>query len=297
VKQQRGELLGPARRGRLVRPPMPLQGPAEGTLPVDGTGWTLYRDVALRLKSISVDEFGPALGDLREPPAFKIRLAGSPHVRGDADVLVQHRYAGKGYRTSAPPAGTNVCTFAAYDDGRIAGTLSLRLDSTGGLAADEIYRTEIDVLRGAGLRVCEFTRLAVDASGASKSVLAGLFHTAYLYAKKLQGFDSVVIEVNPRHVGYYRKALGFVILGTERLNPRVNAPAVLMGIPFEEIAGRLHRHAGGMPLASKSSSPFAYGFSPAEEAGILGRLRGDREHRNDASGRDDQWELVVELLQ
>ena len=169
--------------------------------------------------------------------------------------------------------GTNVCTFAAYDEGRIAGTLSLRLDSTDGLAADEIYRTEIDMVRGAGLRICEFTRLAVDVSGASKSVLAGLFHTAYLYAKKLQGFDSVVIEVNPRHVGYYRKVLGFVILGSERLNPRVSAPAVLMGMPFEEIARRLHTHAGVATPASKSSSLFAYGFSPAEEAGILGRLR------------------------
>lgn len=164
-------------------------------------------------------------------------------------------------------------TFAAYDEGRLAGTLSLRLDSSEGLAADEIYRTEIDIVRQAGRKVCEFTRLAVDASGASKPVLAGLFHTAYLYARKLRNFDSVVIEVNPRHVGYYRRALGFVIIGPERVNQQVNAPAVLMGMPFEEIAERLHLHVGGVRRAPKSSSPYAYGFSPAEEAGILGRLR------------------------
>ena len=92
-----------------------------------------------------------------------------------------------------------------------------------------------------------------------------------LYAKQLQGFDSVVIEVNPRHVRYYRNALGFVTMGSERANPRVNAPAVLMGMPFEEIAGRLHRHAEAEKRAPKSL--YAYGFSPAEEAGILGRLR------------------------
>jgi hypothetical protein len=192
-------------------------------------------------------------------------------VRGDARVLVQQRYSRKGYRTSTTKIGANVCTFAAYDEGRLSGTLSLRLDSADGLAADEIYREELDMLRRTGHRICEFIRLAVDASGASKPVLAGLFHTAYLYAKQLQGFDSVVIEVNPRHVRYYRNALGFVTMGSERANPRVNAPAVLMGMPFEEIAGRLHRHAETEKRPPKSL--YAYGFSPTEEAGILGRLR------------------------
>jgi hypothetical protein len=77
-------------------------------------------------------------------------------------------------------------TFAAYDDGRLAGTLSLRFDSSEGLAADEIFGEEMDALRSTGHRICEFIRLAVDASGASKPVLAGLFHTAYLYAKQLR---------------------------------------------------------------------------------------------------------------
>ncbi len=164
-----------------------------------------------------------------------------------------------------------MCTFAAYDDGDLAGTLSLRLDSPDGLAADEIFRAEMDLLRQTGHRICEFIQLAVEASGASKPVLAGLFHTAYLYAKQLRGFDSVVIEVNPRHVGFYRNALGFVVMGGERANPRVDAPAVLMCMPFEEIARRLHAHATAeKPLAR---SLYAHGFSPAEEAGILGRLR------------------------
>jgi len=165
----------------------------------------------------------------------------------------------------------SVSTFAAYDDGRLAGTLSLRLDSSDGLAADEIFHAEMDLLRQSGHRICEFIRLAVDASGASKPVLAGLLHTAYLYAKQLRGFDSVVIEVNPRHVGYYRYALGFVVMGSERSKPRVDAPSVLMGMPFEEIARRLHAHAAAEKPATKRL--YAHGFSPLEEAGILGRLR------------------------
>ena len=246
-----------------------------GAPPTQGrTGWTVHRDVALRLKNLSIHEPGDLPDDPgRELGAFKIRLAGSLQVRWDAGSLVEQRYAVKGYRTSATPVTSNVCTFAAYDEGRLAGTVSLRRDSMEGLAADEIYRQELDVLRDAGRSLCEFTRLAVDVSRVSKPVLAGLFHTVYLYATKLHSFDFVVIEVNPRHVAYYRKSLGFKPLGPERHNARVQAPAVLMGMSFEEIAEHLHRHAGEAKRAPKTRTLYEYGFSPTEEAGILGRLK------------------------
>ena len=247
------------------------QRPTGERLPADGTGWTLHREVALRLKSLSAEEGERPLADFGDLGAFKIRLAGSVHIRGEAGILVQQRYSRKGYRVQSPKTSPNECTFAAYEDGHLAGTLSVRFDSSDGLAADEIFHAEVDVLRRAGHRICEFIRLAVDVSGVSKPVLAGLFHTAYLYAKKLRGFGSVVIEVNPRHVGYYRTALGFVVMGSERANPRVDAPAVLMGMPFEEIARRLHAHATAEKPPTKSL--YAHGFSPAEEVGILGRLR------------------------
>jgi hypothetical protein len=259
-----------AHRPRLTQRVAP-----RGAPPPEGrTGWTVHRDVALRLRNLSVDELGASTRDSgREVGAFKIRIAGSPQVRWDAGCLVQQRYAGRGYRTSATLVSANVCTFAAYDEGRLAGTVSLRLDSKDGLAADEIYRREIEMLRRAGRKVCEFTRLAVDVSQVSKPVLAGLFHTVYLYAKTLHNFDFVVIEVNPRHVAFYRKSLGFEAIGVERHNSRVNAPAVLMGMSFAEIADHLHRHAGKATRAPRNRSLYAYGFSPDEEAGILGRLR------------------------
>jgi len=240
----------------------------------DRTGYTVHRDVALRLKNLSINLSGESPIDPgREVGAFKIRLAGSLQVRWDACSLVQQRYAGKGYKTSGPPANPNVCTFAAYDEGRLAGTVSLRLDSSDGLASDEIYGDEIAQLRADGRRLCEFTRLAVDVSRVSKPVLAGLFHTVYLYATKLRNFDYVVIEVNPRHVGYYKNSLGFKVIGPERLNQRVQAPAVLMGMSFEEIADHLHNHAAKAGRTAKTHSLYEYGFSPAEEAGILGRLK------------------------
>ena len=95
----------------------------------------------------------------------------------------------------------------------------------------------------------------------------------FLFARTLRGFDFVVIEVNPRHVGFYRRALGFDVIGAERHNPRVNAPAVLMGMSFRAIGDSLRRYAGKGARATSARNLYAYGFSPAEEAGILGRLR------------------------
>ena len=156
--------------------------------------------------------------------AFKIRLAGTHDARREANVFVQQRYARRGYRTSATRMNPDVWTFAAYDEGRLAGTVSLRLDSREGLAADRLFRAEIDAIRQDRRRVCEFTRLAVVAAQLSQPVLAGLFHTVYLFARRVRNFDCVVIEVNPRHVAFYRRSLGFDVIGPERHNPTVDAP-------------------------------------------------------------------------
>lgn len=285
------KLLGRIRGGRPARWPWSRHRAAavHSPVPHDETGWTVHRDVALHLKSLSFEQLGPSLGDTgKTVAAFKIRLAGAPQARRDAGNLVQQRYASRGYRTSARMSNPNVCTFAAYNEGKVAGTVSLRLDSEDGLAADELYRPEIDAMRGKNQKLCEFTRLAVETSAASRAVLAGLFHTAYLFAQNVRGFDFVVIEVNPRHVGYYRRSLGFEILGGERHNFRVNAPAVLMGMSFRKIGDNMHRYAGtgarprpprtgmtriGTTNVAARRSFYIYGFSRVEEVGILARLR------------------------
>ena len=276
MKKRLGRLVERVRSRRWPRWPASIQAGADRvkSLPPDRTGWTVHRDVALRLQHLGIAERQTSLDDPdTEVGAFKIRLAGPPEARRDADALVQNRYARRGYRTSATLVNANVCTFTAYDDGRLAGTVSLRLDSNEGLAADELYRAETDALRREGRRICEFIRLAVDTTRGSQPVLAGLFHTVFLFARKLRGFDFVVIEVNPRHVEFYRRVLAFDVIGAQRHNPRVDAPAVLMGVSFRAIGDNLKRNAGKGTRAATARNLYTFGFSPAEEAGILGRLR------------------------
>jgi len=241
----------------------------------DDDAYTLFEGTTLRLHDLSAEP----LEKLQEDPgwlpgAFRIRVARSRESREETSSLVKRRYASRGYdMPSAKAADPHLFTFAAYNSGELVGTVSLRLDSQRGLAADELYQGEMDALRNNESRLCEFTRLAIDANSSAKSVLAGLFHTAYLFAHRVRFHDRAVIEVNPRHVIFYERALGFEIIGSERLNPRVNAPGVLLCVSFQTIADGLAKYAGRPDLAKSTHSLFPYGFSARDEEGILGRLR------------------------
>jgi hypothetical protein len=210
---------------------------------------------------------------------FKIRAANSEGHRSSANILVRRMYAWRGYQT------TSVATPRAESDNRITlvavghdetiGTISIGFDDgPWGLFVDDLFPDEVASLRGEGRRICEFTKLAMDSIVRSKCVLASLFHVAYIYAHRLKGFDSLLIEVNPRHVRYYEKMLGFKTIGPERLNRRVNAPAVLMCLDFSHAHEQIKRFGGNPKMSAVERSLYPYFFSIKEEAGIVGRLSG-----------------------
>ena len=266
-----GAAAPPAAEGAVTTDP--LEPP--WVAPPANTGETVFDDRPLRFRSLTVS--AADLSVLEAPAGFhggfKIRVAKLGAPRREAGKLVERRYQGRGYKIPSQPHDPELSTFIAYDEGQLVGTVSVRLDSDKCLSADELYRNELDKLREAGGRICEFTRLAVDKTAASKPVLAGLFHTAYLYASVLRGYTHAVIEVNPRHVAFYGRALRFDPIGEERLNTRVNAPAVLLCTPFATIADGLARFAGKPDAAGASRSLFLYGFPPHDEPGVLNRLR------------------------
>jgi hypothetical protein len=241
----------------------------------DITGQTVFDDRPLRFRSLTLAEADvPSLEDASMiEGAFKIRVAKRTGARRDALSLVERRYTGRGYTVPGRKPKSNVFTFIAYDEGQIVGTVGLGVDTGKGLSADQLYKPEIDALRAKGWRICEFTRLAVDRTAASKPVLAGLFQTAYLYAAVIRGYSHAVIEVNPRHVAFYGGALKFEAVGPERINHRVNAPAVLLCASFAAIAQGLAEHAGKPPAPGTRRTLFHYGFPPDEEQGVLRRLR------------------------
>src|SRR6218665_917604 len=210
------------------------------------------------------------------PAALAIRTADFEH-HDCAHRLVARRYADRGYLNNlvdAASSGEDALTICSAFVGQVTvGTIAVRFESSRGLNADAIFGAELAELRAGGLNICEFSRLAVDhAAGHDKKVLAQLFHLAYLHAHRLGGCELLVIEVNPRHVAFYRRMLGFQVCSESRLNPRVNAPALLMSLDLVWGREQVARFGGQPELASQTRTLYPYFYGAAEEAGILARL-------------------------
>ena len=172
------------------------------------------------------------------PRGYDIRPARTPKQHGLANSLVRRMYAWRGYRTEGhrPPLDDpNRVTLAAWQYDEVVATLTLRRDSPGGLLADAHYGDVLEGLRRPDRVVCEVSRLAIDPDFSSRELLHGLFSAALDYGREHFSASDAVMEVNPRHVRYYQRCLGFQQIGDVRQCQRVDAPAVLLHQEIEEI--------------------------------------------------------------
>lgn len=210
----------------------------------------------------------------RLPRQFKIKSADSFVRRESANVLLRHRYAWRGYRTVSLPQDqtANRITLTASENELTIGTITVALDGPEGLAAEEVFGDKLAELREQGQRICEFTKLAIDPLSGTKRVLAALFHVAYIVAHRLRGYDTLLMEVNPRHVRYYERMLGARVLCEQRLHRKVNAPAVLLCIDFDYIREQIGEFAGQPERAATERSLYPLAFSLGEEAAIIGKM-------------------------
>ena len=206
---------------------------------------------------------------------FTIRAADSNGERSSASILVKRMYEKRGYATTSLNKydGSSRITLIASEGENTLGTITIGFDTPTGLLVDDLFCDEVSKLRGAGREVCEFTKLAMDNVVRSKRVLASLFHVAYLIAHRINGIHDLMIEVNPRHVLYYEKMLGFEVMGAEKLNTRVNAPAVLLCLQLSHAKDQIAKFGGKPEFSASERSLYPYFFSAAEESGIIGRLQ------------------------
>ena len=221
---------------------------------------------------------------------FKIRAADSSRQLDAASMLIEKMYATRGYETNplTDDSTSNRFTLVAGNGSSAVGTLTIGFDSPAGLLVDELFLDEVSVLRGAGRRVCEFTKFAVDRGVGSRQALAALFHVAYVHAHRIRGCDDLLIEVNPRHVRYYEAMLGFTVLSPQRLNKRVNAPAVLMSLDLSYAQEQINKFGGKPERSANERSLYPYAFSVSDEASIFGKLQRDESNMALAAEMDRQ---------
>jgi len=161
-----------------------------------------------------------------------------------AVALLNSRYAWRGYRRPRWLPGASDLTLIATERGSVVGTLTLRFDGPALLRADESYGDEISAARSQGRGVCELGRFAVAENTRSTEVIAALFGRAREIVRERRAVTDVFVEVNPRHVRFYRRRLGFAVAGEERVCPRVLAPSVLLRLDVAVFERRARSESG-----------------------------------------------------
>jgi N-acyl amino acid synthase FeeM len=203
---------------------------------------------------------------------FQVRLADNEGQRSKSNMLVNAMYSWRGYKAEFEPPRLDQMTLQACRGDCTFGTMTIGFDSPAGLAADTLYKTVVDEYRSRNRCVCELTRLAIDGELRSKDVLGALFHLAYIFGALMRGVTDVFIEVNPRHVVFYKRMLNFRQIGPTKLCPRVNAPAVLLHLEAAYVADQIERYGGHRGDGQRSLYP--YFFSKKEQDGLARRLSG-----------------------
>jgi hypothetical protein len=192
-----------------------------------------------------------AQDDPRVGPSVIPTIAITEQEQRISEALVSDRYAWRGYGAGLRgedewPAQREL-TLLAWSGYSVVGTMTMGFDDGAGLLADRTYASNLEQIRGEGRHVCEFTRFAVAAGADSRATISGLFDLSYVLGRKMLGVTDVVIEVNPRHVAFYRRAFGFAAVSDVRICERVNAPAVLLRLNVDELDGRMRSSGVRMP--------------------------------------------------
>jgi hypothetical protein len=207
------------------------------------------------------------------PAGASIRIAATDDQRKAATDLINRMYAWRGYGSDhVIPSSPDHVTFNALFCCQAAGTITLAVDTHNRLAADTLFRDQLDHYRSrTNARICELTKLAFDVPDSSQALLAALFHSVFIYGYRRYRCTDLFIEVNPRHRRFYQAMLGFEAVGEIRHHEGVDAPAQLMHLPISAIRRSIDDLAhGGSSHSVRSLYPFF--FRPQEEDDIYSRL-------------------------
>lgn len=241
-----------------------------------------------RLRSVTAPP-----GERHEEALYDVRLAVGIVERAEAARLVEQLYGHEGYlagRSASAPAPAmplfsvhhlldEALVFTARLEGRLVGALTVIFDSPAGLPMDALYKQELDALRAAGRRSCEFCSLAVapDLAHNAHGALLELFRAAYRYATYAAGATDVCVTLKPSHAPFYRR-ICFQPLGGLRLDARfAQAETIALRLPHEtarELWASGEAHQPRRRLHAFFSRPLSRGEAKALRRRVAAARRG-----------------------
>lgn len=117
-------------------------------------------------------------------------------------------------------------TIVAYHGTKEVGTITVNTQNF--LPFEKIF--DCDLVKDLNFKGAELTRLVIDEKYRNnKGILFGMFNFVFTYSRFIKNCSHLVIEVNPRHVKFYERILGFTPVAENANCPRVcGAPAVLL---------------------------------------------------------------------
>mgnify|MGYP006375139841 CR=1 FL=1 len=168
-------------------------------------------------------ENGLNLIEKSNKPEFTIKIANTLEEREAAFRLGYQVYLEKGYiRENAEK-----CLIQKYDSNKetvifivqdhqknIAGTATLVVDGLSKIPAEKIYADELKQLRDSGCTLTEISRLVISPDYRnSKEIINLLFNYLLIYIQYVKGYNSLTIQVIPRHKQYCKTLLSFTEIG------------------------------------------------------------------------------------
>lgn len=151
---------------------------------------------------------------------------------------------------------------------KIAGSVTLVFKEINTIPAEKIYFEEINGLLKKNRKLVEISRLIIDKNYRnSKEIILLLFNYLSIYAYHIKKFDDLIIQVNPRHKGYYEKLLHFKEIGSEKMCPSVqNAPAVLMSLALQHYQDEIVHLSNENNNIKKDRSLYSSFLKPEQES-------------------------------
>jgi len=174
-------------------------------------------------------------------PEFSIKVANTLEEREAVFNLAYQVYMEKGYVQK----NQNQWLIKEYDfdpntvvlivknqDGIIVGSVTIAFESNFRLPAMSLFQNEIEYIRMPEMKIAEISRLVIDKNYRnSKNILLLLINYLFIYTHHVKEYSRLVIQVNPRHVNFYKTFLCFDEISESRPCSQVqNAPAVLLSV-------------------------------------------------------------------
>ncbi len=184
--------------------------------------------------------------------------------------LINRRYGWRGYGSNHKLSGRkNEATFTACTGNIAIGTVTLATESSRGLDVEATFPEETRFLRGQrGVELCELKKLAIDSNRKSLNILSSMFHFAFLYGTANKFGNRLLAEVNPRHVIFYEKMLGFKKFGPVKINNSVDAPSQLLFIDVKSIRKFISARNGDINVPML----YRHFFTPDQERDLIKKM-------------------------